>query len=174
MNQHPLIFLDFDDVICLNNPYGGFDVKIFEKADPSKDFWEKLFDKNAKEILLSILGEFRPRVVITTSWLRFMDRDSFVTLFKKTGLEKVAESLHEQWEAPQLHQWNRFDAIDQWMQKSYEGEALVILDDKVSGDRLIGSKFDKAGQLILCDLDIGLTQQHLKIIRASLTEQFKR
>lgn len=174
MNQRPLLFLDFDDVICLNNPYGGYDAKIFAKVDPPKDFWEKLFDKNAKEILISILGEFNPKVVITTSWLRFMDRASFVTLFKKSGLEKVAESLHEQWEAPQLHQWNRFDAIDRWIQKFYEGESFVILDDKESGNKLRGSKFDKDGQLILCDLDVGLTQQHLEIIKLSLTEQSKK
>lgn len=174
MNQRPLLFLDLDDVICLNDPYGGYDVKIFAKVDPPKDFWEKLFDQKAKEILLSILDEFNPKVVITTSWLRFMDRDSFVTLFKRTGLGHVAESLHEQWDAPQLLQWNRFDAIDRWMQKFYKDEAFVILDDKDSGSRLRGSKFDKAGQLILCDLDIGLTQQHLEIIRVSLTESFKK
>ncbi len=174
MNQRPLLFLDFDDVICLNNPYGGFDVKIFAKSDPSNEFWGKLFDKNAKEILLSIVDEFNPKVVITTSWLRFMDRDSFVTLFKKTGLEKVAESLHEQWEAPQLHKWNRFEAIDQWMQKFHKDEPFVILDDKDSGIGLRGSKFDKTGQLILCDLDIGLTRQHLDAIKVSLTEQSKK
>jgi hypothetical protein len=171
MNNHPLLFLDFDDVICLNKPYGGYDVKIFANVDPPKDFYEKLFDQKAKEILLSILNEFNPRVVITTSWLKFMNRDSFVTLFKKTGLEQVADSLHEQWDAPQLHQSNRLDAISQWLQKFHENdEPFIILDDKESGSKLRGSKFDTAGQLILCDLDIGLKPHHLETIRASFTK----
>lgn len=134
----------------------------------------KLFDAKAKEVLLSILNEFNPKVVITTSWLKFMNRDSIVALFNKTGLEQIAESLHEHWDAPQLHQLNRLEAIEQWMLKFYEGEALVILDDKDSGSRLRGSKFDKAGQLILCDLDIRLTKKHLEKIKVSLTEQSKK
>lgn len=48
----PVLFLDFDDVICLNNPYGGYDAltALAEAAragtplSADDDLWSKLFD----------------------------------------------------------------------------------------------------------------------------------
>ena len=51
MRSHPptVIFLDFYDVICLNNPYGGYDAKrALAQQESSQnqhnfDIWSKLF-----------------------------------------------------------------------------------------------------------------------------------
>lgn len=66
----PVIFLDFDDVICLNNPFGGYDVMLsFSKAERSEssvceedELWVKLFDADAKGNLELIHREFQHKV----------------------------------------------------------------------------------------------------------------
>ena len=95
----PLIFLDFDDVLCLNAPYGGNHVRLLAEEQPL-DLWERLWHPPSVKTLLTILEEYDPHVVITTSWLRFMERDGFVSLFRRTGLSVVADSFHDSWEAP--------------------------------------------------------------------------
>ena len=70
----PIIFLDFDDVICLNAPYGGYDVCA---PDPPEDLWSKLFHPPAVAVLRVLVDEFDPRFVLTTSWLRLLDRSGF-------------------------------------------------------------------------------------------------
>lgn len=36
----PLVFLDFDDVICINKPYGGRDILESEANTPA-NLWER-------------------------------------------------------------------------------------------------------------------------------------
>ncbi len=98
VTHKPTLFLDFDDVLVLNRPYGGYDVVA---PNPPPDLWERLFHRPAVDVLQDVLHEFSPSVVISTSWLRFLDREGFLTLFAKTGLRAVAESLHGAWEVTQ-------------------------------------------------------------------------
>ena len=76
----PLVFLDFDDVICINKPYGGHDV-LRSEANVPNDLWERLWHPPAVATLRAIFEEFAPQVVITSSWLRFLDRDGVAALF---------------------------------------------------------------------------------------------
>jgi hypothetical protein len=161
----PLVFLDLDDVLCLNAPYGGH--HVFNKPYPA-DLWEKLFSEEATGTLLKIVHEHRPRVVLTTSWIRRLHKAGFVGLFNMTGLGLIADSLHEKWDAPQnLHQ-SRLQAIESWLQLFHQGEKFVILDDHLSGSGLAGSKFDKAGRLVLCQVGVGLLECHKDIISSAL------
>mgnify|MGYP001554804136 FL=1 len=160
-----MLFLDFDDVICVNRPYGGFDV--FSKEQPV-DLFERLWHPPATQTLLAILAEHGPRVVITTSWLRLMEREGFEALFRKTGLGAVAEALHEVWEAPQERGATRLMAIEKWLNARYAGQPLVVLDDVLSGTGLRGSKLDKAGHVVLCDEEVGLHAGHLPAVRKAL------
>jgi hypothetical protein len=51
--MRPLIFLDIDDVLCINSPYGGFEVIAPDRA---VDLWERLFHKPAIDTLLQIIA----------------------------------------------------------------------------------------------------------------------
>jgi hypothetical protein len=152
-NVPPTIFLDFDDVICLNCPYGGYDVMT--KPWPN-DLWELLFAAEAKAVLLDVLQQTSARVVITTSWLRFLERPAFEAVFKETGLAAVAAALHPSWDAPEDRDMTRSAAIDRWLSRQHAGEPYVVIDDEQSGTGLKGSKHDKQGRVVLCAAGVGL------------------
>jgi hypothetical protein len=98
----PLLFLDFDGVICRGMPYGHFDLVAAERVRP-KDIWERLWNPPAVETLLAVMTELQPSVVITTSWLSLTDRAGFDEIFTRTGLDLVAAALDtREWQAPQL------------------------------------------------------------------------
>lgn len=166
----PLLFLDFDDVICVNDPYGGRDL-MRAAGDQPPDMWERLWHPPSADALLRTIDEHSPRVVITSSWLRFMQRDGIVSLFERTGLQPVADSLHDAWEAPQDFGATRLQAIQAWLGKHYEGQSMVILDDTQSGTGLRGSKLDKIGCVVLCEVERGLGELHLPFIRQALGGQ---
>jgi hypothetical protein len=163
--NRPLIFLDLDDVLCLNSPYGGYDVVV--KPHPM-DLWEKLFSQEAIDVLLDVVREHRPRIVLTTSWLMLLDREGFEGVFRATGLLPVAECLHEQWEAPQKSGMSRLQAVEHWLERFHAGEPFVVLDDHLSGSGLKGSEIDDGGRLVLCDVGVGLRGNHVAVITHAL------
>lgn len=159
----------FDDVICINDPYVGRDLMRAAGDQPS-DLWDRLWRKPSTDALLRAIVEHSPRVVITSSWLRFLQRDSMASLLHRTGLQVVAEYLHDVWEAPQDFGATRLQAIEAWLGKHYEGQSMVILDDAQSGTGLRGSKLDKIGCVVLCEVERGLGEQHLPIIGQALRD----
>jgi hypothetical protein len=165
---HPLVFLDFDDVICLNDPYGGHDVFQPEDQRPV-DLWQRLFHPPAVQVLQTVVAEFEAQLVITTSWLRLMERDGFEALFRNTGLESLARALHASWEAPSRPGDSRWRAIERWLHAHYEGQPLVVLDDTYSGTGLAESPLHQAGRVVLCETRVGLCDAHLPHIRRALS-----
>lgn len=166
-SRRPLLFLDLDDVLVLNLPgdYGGYDVLA---PNPPADIWSRVIHEPAKQVLLEVLEAWSPAIVMTTSWIRFMDRDACRNLFLRTGLAKVAEALHAAWEAPQLSRQTRCDAIDSWLGLHHVGEPYVILDDELSGTGLVGSVHQREGRVVLCQEGIGLQRTHLPAIGVAL------
>lgn len=162
----PLLFLDFDDVICLNAPYGGFDVAMSSKEMPD-DLWEKLWHEPAVKVLVQVLEAHNPYVIITSSWLRFLDQQGATDLFCATGLGRLAESLHPAWEAPQSRGGSRFEAVSVWLKRHHRGEAFVVVDDHLSGTGLAGSELEHQGRVVLCEVGVGLKLSHVgKILEA--------
>lgn len=163
----PLVFLDLDDVLCTGKPYGGYEV--FQRFDdPPADLWERLWHPPAAHALLELMREHRPQVVMTTSWLRLMERDGFVQLFRRTGLGIVAEAFHTAWQATQDAGSTRHAAIETWLIAHYAGEPFVVLDDVLSGSGLRGSRLDKAGCVVLCEVGVGLHAGHLPAVARAL------
>lgn len=162
-----VLFLDFDDVFCLNKPYGGYDVFQNFDARPA-DLYERLWHQPAVDVLLAILQEHKPRVVLTTSWLRMMERDGFEDLFRRTGLSEVCRLLHDAWCAPAKPGERRLDAIESWLSFNKPEGPFVVLDDEHSGTGLEGSWLDEAGCLVLCVPGIGLQPLHLEHVRRAL------
>lgn len=162
-----LLFLDFDDVLTLSQPYGGYD--FFQAVeDQPVDLYEKLWHPPAARTLHAIIDEFSPRVVIATSWLRLMDRSGFEALFRRTGMSRVADAFHSAWAAPARPNMTRHDAIQRWLFAHYLGEPLVVLDDDLSGTGLRGSKLDLAGCVVMCQTGVGLLEEHLPLVRQAL------
>ena len=163
--MRPLLFLDLDDIICLNDPYGGYDVLVPTRPT---DLYERLFDARAVEVLVAVIAELNPQVVLTTSWVRWMDRQAFEALFLATGMQVVAEALHRAWEAPQDSRMMREAAIERWLAEHGNGESFAVLDDDRSGTGLRGSPMDQAGHVVLCEVNVGLRVDHLPAIRAAI------
>lgn len=163
----PTFLVDADDVICVNNPYGFYDVL----ADGPKpvDLFERLFDPTAVGTLRQFLSEHSPRVVLTTSWLRFLDRAGFEQLFRAAELEVVASALHDHWEAPQNRGQTRFDAIDSWLKAHHGGEPIVIFDDQLSGTGLAESRLRT--YVAWCELGVGLGAGHIETVRSILAKR---
>jgi hypothetical protein len=163
----PLLFLDFDDTLCLGKPYGGFDVFQVNSSQPT-DLWEKLWHPPSVLALRAILEELRPQIVLTTSWLRLLPREGFVSLFQRTGLGLAAECLHPMWAAAQDLHASRLQAITAWLHASYEGQHFVVLDDCISGTGLAKSRLQRAGRVVLCESGVGLHAGHLPAVRKAL------
>ncbi|WP_334188704.1 HAD domain-containing protein [Noviherbaspirillum sp.] len=165
-----LLFVDIDDVICLNQPYGGYHVSQPAARRPT-DLWEKLWHGPSTDALKEIMSEHHPKIVITSSWLKFMGRDGFEALFHVTGLSGVANALHDAWEAPQNRGQTRCETIEKWMASHYQNEQFVVLDDALSGTGLAGSKLDSVGRVILCEVGKGLGKKHVELVRRVLAQR---
>lgn len=167
-DSRPTLFLDFDDVLALNEigGYGGYDII---SPNPPEDLMGRLFSSNAVALLNNVVLAFNPRVVLTTSWLRFLGRDAFVRTFDGTGLTAVAHRLHEVWDAQQNVGQTRANAIDTWLKANHLGEPYVILDDNLSGTGLRDSRHFRAGRVALCEVSKGLCDEHLPLIREALS-----
>ena len=163
--MRPLLFLDIDDVLYLNRPYGGYDVA--QKAWPD-DLAHRLWHRPALDVLERLVAEFQPQVVVTSSWLGFMLLASIESLFRSTGAPWLADVLHPEGEALQMRGASRFDAIEAWLAVHHAGQPYAILDDAWSGTGLVGSRHDRAGRLVMCEVDVGLQDSHTEHIRRAL------
>jgi hypothetical protein len=97
-------------------PLWGNDVRQAVGSHAPPDLWQRLFHPTASAVLLQVLQEHQPAVVLTTSWLRFMEKQGFEEVFKRTELESVSTGFHEAWEAPQQYGQTR------WLSKNHAGE----------------------------------------------------
>ncbi len=161
----PLLLLDLDDVICLNRPYGGYDVA--QKAWPS-DLLQLLWHRPALDVLEPLVREFQPHIVVTSSWLRLMLLPSIGELFRASGAHWLADSLHPDGEALQASGKTRLDAVDVWLASHHNEEPYVILDDSLSGTGLSGSRHDRAGRVVMCQVEVGLLPTHAERVRWAL------
>jgi hypothetical protein len=151
--RRPVLFVDIDDVLCLNEPFGCVHVRnaLRSPSDAPPDLWRRLFHHESVQALNSLLEEFRPQVVITSSWLSLLDRDDFIRLFKATGVEQLAGNFHQFWDAPTNYGTSRLDAIENWLQAHHMGEPILIIDDHASGESLVDSFHHQAGRALLCE-----------------------
>ena len=179
--KRPVLFLDFDDVICLNNPYGGYDVLYaFRDAerkgvpiDSSDDLWTELFDSSAKSHLAQVHEEFLPLYVLSTSWRWFFDREMFIKTLEASGLAFVARNLHDDWSTPQISRdAQRATEIRSWLSNHPECvDAWVALDDELSGTGISTLQWHMQKFFVLCQEGVGLQDLELKRLREALTRR---
>ena len=110
------------------------------------------------------------RVVVTTSWLRFLAREAFVRILEQTGLGKVVDSLRPPCAAFHDTGKTRAEAIEAWLKAHHGGERYVILDDTLCGTGLEESGHFATGRTVLCDIGKGFDVPHLQLIRRAFSE----
>jgi hypothetical protein len=173
-----IVFLDIDDVLCLNDPYGGsdaLDALEGRHAEPDRVLRE-IFAVQTKRVLESMHEEMggNLRYVISSSWRRAFSREQIERVFATAGVGFVAASLHEKWETPRmrLRTADRIEEIQSWLHQHHRGEPFVILDDEYSGGSLLDVCDDLnhplAERVVLCPVGVGLTLDHLPIILNAL------
>lgn len=171
--MRPILFLDLDDVLCLNNPVGGFDV-LEASQRPDEDLQpllDKLFDEWAKAHLSNIHDEFQPIYVMGTSWTRFMDRELIERVMHGTGIGFVAENLHPDWQTQKKAHLNRAEQIRAWLNQHPDcADRWIAIDDDASGAGLQAHWCKDFA--VLCKEDVGLTaDKYLELRQAFLARQ---
>jgi len=177
-NHDAILFLDIDDTLCLNRPYGGFDVidAINQRhASPEKVF-RKVFDQGACEVLKTIhrAMDGRLRYVVSSTWREFLDREQFGYVFHRGGLGFVGSSLHDAWCTPhESHRGLRVDEVASWLDRFQQGQPFAIVDDLYSGASLKPALANRHHpfhrRVVLCEEGIGLKPEHVEpLLRALL------
>lgn len=174
-----VLFLDFDDVLCLNNPVGGYDVisalsqvqKGSAKIQDYAELWGKLFAPEACALLQKLHDEFKPIYVLSTSWRLFTNRDALLAALINTGLEFVAGNLHQDWQTPQfMTPQTRVREIGSWLGRHPDQENLwVVLDDERSGTGY-GEDYpiqENLPFIVLCKENCGLQVGEYERLRAA-------
>jgi hypothetical protein len=177
----PIVFLDIDDVLCLSDPYGGYDVKeLFagERQDHAAVYAE-LFTAQGKGVLARVHTalEGKLRFVISSTWREHFTFSQMQEIMRSTGLGFVANAMFsdDRWctERSALEP-NRADEIRLWLTNYHRGEPWVVVDDTFSGWTYRVLKLDHSRphrkRIVLCDERVGLEPQHVAPILAALRE----
>ena len=192
----PTIFLDIDDVICMNTRCGGFDAIAAVNGRHVNPAWvyRSLFEPNATSALKQVHDEMDAavRYVISSTWRESFSRAQLELVFRRTGLGFVADRLQERemWRTPlKFGRSRRIDEIAQWLGCHHQGEPFAILADTHSGASLIPTMHPSpmlssnvpaprnssqmaphpfAGRVVLCDENVGLNSDHVPFILAAL------
>ena len=172
-----VLFLDIDDVLCLNSPFGGYDVALAlsptsrgKKGTAPPGLWDQLFDATAREHLRRIDGEFHPVYVLSTSWARVLDDERLREALGRGGLEFVVDSLHPDMVTPKIKgRTNRWVEIVAWLQAHPAfASSWVVVDDELSGTGLDeGQPGDILPFIVRCRENVGLTHQEYLQLRAA-------
>lgn len=113
-----IVIADIDDVIAIHQVHNSHHViAAFEQAalDDVPRLWEHLFDASACKNLRTLHDEFAPQYVISSSWTSFLDRAQICEVFRRTGLNFVAENLHFDWRTPREEGSYRLTEIEGWL-----------------------------------------------------------
>lgn len=171
----PILFLDFDDVICLNNPYGGYDAltAVAEAAREGAslraedELWAKLFDAPAVSHLRLVHEAFSPRYVLSTSWRWFFDRDLLEKTLELGGLSFVVEGLHQDWTTPQVsRRAHRAVEIKGWLtQHPDSANSWAVLDDGLSGTGFASWPAELRKYVVLCQEGVGFQKDELESLK---------
>lgn len=168
---HSILFLDIDDVLCLNDRYGGYDVieAVQQRHDNPEAVFREVFSRRARDVLEQVHAglEGHLRYVISSTWREVFEPAQLREAFKAGGLGFVAQALHEAWCTPSaIYSDQRADDIAKWLDERHQGEPFAIVDDTFSGPSLKPALTKAAhpfhGRVVLCDERVGLLPEHVQ------------
>jgi hypothetical protein len=162
--MRPIFFLDIDDVLCLNEPYSGFDVvqAVRGKRTDADTVLARSFSEGPLAVLRAIHDVLPDGAtyVVSSSWRLHLTRAELDKVFRAAGAAFVADGMlgPDHWATPEMVRGGRADEIRAWLDVHHRGEAFVILDDNVSGDDLskksMDDKHEIAQRLVLCEVGV--------------------
>ena len=170
----PLVFLDIDDVLCVHRILNTRQVVAALACDVTvnaDEVWRDIFHVAAVENLRQLHAEHRPEYVVSSSWTLHLTREQMCATFQLTGLDFVAENLHQFWCCPRDAESFRLSEIDAWLDTHLPNGArpFVIIDDVISGRSLVGSEL--ATHTVFCDVRTGFMYPQLQASRKVLSVQ---
>ena len=155
--MRPLIFLDFDDVLCLNaSDYNSMMMlRVIDGVTPdtpdTPELWEHLMDRKSVDNLRQLDAEFKPLYVISSSWATHLTNAQLCDVLTRTQLGFVGDNLHEEWKTPRARSSSRRDEIEWWLDANRKaGQAFIVIDDTDSGYTLAYTYFAHEGHLVMC------------------------
>jgi len=178
MNPRPIVFLDMDDVLVTSREYTSYQViTTFKMGDIDgwPELWAGLVLPEARDSLNTLHRQFAPHYVISSSWSKYLTQEQMVQVFRRTGLDFVADNLHEQWSTPKID-GSRVDEIESWLAKyRTPAQPVLVLDDDESGWSLAESCLERRGCVVLCEPCVGLVADKLayaqRLLRAQQTRR---
>ena len=162
--MRPIIFLDMDDVLAISREFTSFQVMSAFKAQDLDypELWAGLVSPEARANMRELHAEFEPEYVISSNWSKYLNREQFQEIFRRTGLTFVADNMHREWTTPKGTGSPRITEIEGWLSKYRQPEqAVLILDDHESGWNLHGSHLDEQGCVVLCGVWVGFIADKL-------------
>ena len=173
--MNPIVFLDMDDVLVISQSFTSYQVITNFKThdiDAWPELWDGLIFPEGKANLTILHDEFLPNYVLSSSWTNYLTKEQMQIIFRRTGLECIAENLHNQWTTPKGSQSSRLEEIEQWIaEHGVPNQQMLILDDYESGWSLNKSGLDKKGLVVLCDAYTGLVADKLVEAQKRLRKQ---
>lgn len=164
-----------DDVLVISQSFTNYQVITNFKTtdiDTWPELWEGLIFPEGKANLTALHDEFFPSYVLSSSWTNYLTKEQTQIIFRRTGLECIAENLHNQWTTPKGSQSSRLEEIEQWIaEHGTPNQKMLILDDYESGWSLNKSGLDKKGLVVLCDAYTGLVADKLVEAQKRLRKQ---
>lgn len=157
-NKRLVVFLDVDDVLCLNSPYGGHHAKQALVQGRLCELSDKLFDATAVKHLKTVHERFHPWFVLSTSWSWVFEKEELLSVLRCCGLGFVADELHPTWTTPKNESSElRAAEIKLWISHHPEfAHSWVVLDDKESGQGLMLWPKEERAYVTLCQEGVGL------------------
>lgn len=175
--MRPVVFLDMDDVLCLNRQYTSVQmIMCFQEGRMDwPELWADLVDAAAAANLRTLHEEFAPLYVVSTSWATYLNRAQMCDVFSRTQLQFVIGNLHQEWVTPRARSSSRRDEIDWWLEEFCTGaQPFIVLDDTASGWSLARSPLALDGHVVLCDVGSGFTLEKLEEARQRLKQQLQK
>lgn len=173
--MRPLIFLDIDDVLAISPEFTSYQVMSAIKTgdlDGWSELWSGLILDEARTNLQALHNEFWPQYVVSSSWSNYLTREQMKTVFRRTGLEFVAENLHKHWTTPKGLGPSRPGEIEAWIAMHRQPvRPVLVLDDHESGWNLVGSSLDYSSFVVLCEPASGFVAARLLDAQTQLRAQ---
>jgi hypothetical protein len=166
LDGRPLVFLDLRDVLCIGPTQQGLNLVLAQGGVPVVT---DLFDPLACEALRALHQVCQPRYVVTSVWQLFLEREDFDGLFRRAGLDFVADNLHERWMVYPTRQRTRQETLAEWLQRHHRGQPFAIINSQVNGSGLVGSSWNAEGRVLICQEGKGLRREHVERLRRALT-----